>query len=426
MSRTQTLAVAVAGVLLAAGTARAQQDTTIRIDERWRAYLGCWETRTDDLAGPLVCVVPTSAPATVELLTMVEDSVVNRTSVSATGDRVRVTRDGCAGWETGRFSADDRRVYTTANFTCDGGVTQQTQSLFSMVRRDTFTRTDGLKTRSGATAVRVITFSAVTVDSLEVPADVARRLPAMQSMPTYAARIEASALLSPADVADASQALDAAVVEAWLVARGEGIALSAKQLRTMRDAKVPGTTTDVLIALANPRVFQIAKGGAPGARPNERTGVDCSVRPDLCLNGRRVGSFPYGFADVFDPFFGMGYGYGGWGYNRFGLGYYGSCFSGFNCGGFGWGGNGLGWGNGGPIVIVPQPVLPQREQGRAINGSGYSQRGASDGGRTATPSSASGGGGSGASVSNGGGYSGGGGGGSSASGGGDRTAKPRP
>ncbi|NJK42751.1 MAG: hypothetical protein HC937_03610 [Aquincola sp.] len=202
-------------------------------------------------------------------------------------------------------------------------------------------------------------------------------------MPTYAARIEASALLSPADVADASQALDAAVVEAWLVGRGEGLALSAKQLRMLRDAKVPGTTTDVLIALANPRVFQIAKNGAPGARPATRTGlsgVDCNVRPDLCMNGRRVASFPYGFADVFDPFFGMGYGYGGWGYNRFGMGYYGSCFNAFNCGNFGWGGNGFGWGNFGPVVIVPQPVLPQREQGRAINGSGYSQRGSSDGG----------------------------------------------
>ncbi|NJK42750.1 MAG: hypothetical protein HC937_03605 [Aquincola sp.] len=104
--------------------------------------------------------MPTSAPSTVEFLTFVEDSVMNRTTITATGDRVRVTRDGCTGWETGRFSADDRRIYTTANFTCDGGVTQQTQSLFSMVRRDAFTRADGLKTRSGATAVRLITFTA--------------------------------------------------------------------------------------------------------------------------------------------------------------------------------------------------------------------------------------------------------------------------
>ncbi len=436
MSHATTLTRAIAGVMLAAGTAFAQQDSSVRIDARWRAYLGCWETRSADYNGPLTCLVPTASPATIEVVTIVGDTVLDRTTVSATGDRVRVTRDGCSGTETGQFSADDRRVYTTANFTCDGGVTQQTQSLFSMVRRDAFVRVDGLKTRTGATAVRLITFTAVTVDSADVPASVARRLPSMQSMPTYAARIEASALLSPADVADAAQALDAPVVEAWLVDRGEGVELNAKQLRALRDARVPGSTTDLLIALANPGVFQISKGGTPGARPAARNGVgsvDCNLRPEQCVGvaGRGAYPYPYGFADIFDPFFGMGYGYGGYGFNRFGAGYYngyyGSCFNAFSCGQNGWGGNGFGWGNGGTIVIVPQPVLPQQPPGRAVNGSGYTQRGGSDGGRAAMPSP---------SVSNGGGYSSGGsssgsgsssnGGGSTSSGGGERTAKPRP
>ncbi len=444
MSRTHRLAIAVAGAMLSAGTALAQQDSTVRIDERWRAYLGCWETRTADFAGPLVCVVPTSAPGTVELVTIVSDSVLNRTSITAAGERVRVTRDGCTGWETGRFSADDRRIYTTAEFTCAGGVTQQTQSLFSMVRRDAFARVDGIRTRSGATAVRLINFTAVTVDSTDVPPDIASKLPSLQSLPTYAARIEASALLSVADVADAAQALDASVVEAWLVDRGEGVELNAKQLRALRDAKVPGSVTDLMVALANPRVFHITQGGQPDARPGVRSAissVDCGMRPELCIGraGRRGYAYPYGFADLFDPFFGMGYGYGRYGYNLYGAGfyngYYGSCFNAFNCGGYGgWGNNGSGWGNGGTIVIVPQPVLPMREPGRAVNGSGYSQGGgSSDGGRGAQPSP---------SVSNGGGYSGGGGGanagagsggggssnggGSSSNGGGERTAKPRP
>jgi hypothetical protein len=443
MTQTRALTAALAGVMFAAGSAHAQQDSTVRIDERWRAYLGCWETRSADFAGPLVCIAPTSNAGTVDVVTVAGDTVVHRTRISVTGDRVRVKRDGCDGWEIGRFSADERRIYTTAEFTCDGGVTQQTQSLFSMVRRDAFTRVDGITTRSGAAAVRLITFNAVTVDSTEVPADLARRMPPMQAMPTVAARIEASALLSVADVADASRALNAAVVEAWLADRGEGLDLDAKQLRSLRDAKVPGSTTDLLIALANPRIFQIGRAGDATARPAARTATnasDCAFNPELCVaRGMRPGTaFPYGFGSIFDPFFGMGYGYGAYGWNAFNPlffnGYYGSCFSSFNCGGWGAGGWG-GWGNGGPIVVVPQPPGdPAREErGRAVNGSGYTRgSGSSDGSRGATPSP---------SVSNGGGYSGGGAtsgggggsssggsgsGGSSSSGGSGRTAKPRP
>jgi hypothetical protein len=442
MTYTRTLRTAFAALALVAIPAQAQQDTTVRIDTRWRAFLGCWNTVSAQGVGPRACFVPTSSANTVELVTVAGDSVLTSTSIVTSGDRVRVRRDGCTGWESARWSADERRLYTTAELTCDGGATQQLQSLYSINHNDQLTRIDGLKTQTGNTAVRLLTFYLSGSDSTSIPAPLASRLPPATAMASYAARVDASELLSVADIADAAQALDATVVEAWLVDRGEALTLSARDLRAMRDAKVPPSVIDMVIAVSNPQIFRVAQNRSPEAIQNSvgSAGSDiCRTNPELCGVGRGTS----GFGNLFDPIYGWGNGwnngYGAWSPfygSRFYNPYWANCNFGLGCNGFGWQNNG--WQTGGTFVIVPQqPSGPERIPGRAVNGSGYSQGGSSDGGRVASPSpSVSNGGGysqGGGSSAGSGGYSGGGsssGGssssGSSSSGGEQRTAKPRP
>lgn len=427
MSRTLRISAALAGALLASTPALAQRDSTIRIDPRWRAYLGCWNTSAGTVPGPDVCLLPTSNPNRVEMVTVIGDSIGTPIVISATGDKVSSTKDGCAGWELARWSADDRRLYTQAEYTCPGGQPQRISGMLAH-KGDTFAHIEGVKTRS-TTGVRVITFDFVT-DSAGLPSAIRSRMPARSTTESWASRVEAGAEVTTADVIEASKEVGAPVTEAWLANRGQKFAVGVRDLRTLRDANIPTSVIDMMIAVSNPELFQVAEGGVPGVRPADE------------LRGGRAGAMGYGYGrgsmyvpgvtwyeGMYFPYFGYGYGYG---YGGFGLrnslyggGWfngYGGCYNSWSCGGYGWQG-------GGGYVIVPQPAMPTRDPGRAVAGRGYSQGGSSGGGRTATPSPSVQGGawdGGGRASGSSGGSAGGTSGGSSSTGGGERTAKPRP
>ena len=432
-----TGAMFAAGMLIAAASAHAQQDRTVRIDEHWRAYLGCWATSTATVpVGPMVCVVPTSNAQTVEFVTVDGDSVISTTPFTASGSRVELTRNGCSGWESARWSIDERRLFSQAEYTCADGSKQQQQSIISMRYADTFTRIDGIRSGKGYLA-RVMHFQ-VIMDSSVVPPAVASRIPSMTQMPSFNARLQAAAELSTADIVDASKALESPIVEAWLADRNQRVSANVNDLRAMKASGVPEGVIDMVVAIANPQYFTLAQNGAPTTRPTDpfdrrnANGMNLTrAELERLRLERQYGAFGGRFVgplDWWDPYSGWSnYGYGT--YNRFG-GIYGGYpqYWGFPQ----YGGNGGGWVSGAPIVIVP--TTPPEPPGRVINGSGYSQGGVSTG-RGAEPRSPSvgswdsGSSGSGGGVSTSSGGSGGGGNAPSSppSGGGEqRTAKPRP
>jgi hypothetical protein len=416
------------------------------IDERWRPFLGCWISSGAGMAGPMVCMVPTGQPATVEMLAVVRDSIISRTPITSSGARIAMTRDGCTGWESARWSADDRRLLTTAEFTCNGQGLQKSSGMYAMKQGDEFAHIEGVKTRGG-TRVRIMNFL-LQDDTSRIPHAIVGRLPQLGPMPQLAARLEAAAELTTADVAEAAEAVDAPVVEAWLADRGQAFALSAKDLMALHDLHTPENVIDMMVAVSNPDVFSLATNGKPAARTREEwlrrrvgarggeiagigsygTTYDYGWNPYIpwglnsydpwfarnCLVSPYVGlSANYGCGSFYGRFpagpFGYGYGYGA------GLGYgYGN--------GYGYGG---GWIPGSsPIVIVPVSNLPPTPPGIVQKGRGYTQGGGgSDPGRTGVPSpsvgsgSGTGGGSSSAGSSSAG---------SSSSGSEQRTAKPRP
>jgi hypothetical protein len=433
-------AIAFAGVLCAT-TAHAQSDTTVRIDEHWRGYLGCWSTSAGGVVGPMVCIAPTASAQTVEFVSVDRDSITSRTLITASGERVERTRDKCKGWESGRWSMDERRLYTHAEFTCPGGTTQQQDGMLTMTSADEFSRIDGVKTRSG-TRTRVVHFQLV-MDSTLYPASIAARIPSVVAMPSFGARMEAAAEISPADVVDASKELDSPLVEAWLGDRKQKFALGVSDLRALHSSKVPEGVIDMMVALSNPRFFTLAQGGAPAARAADPFVRGRGYANEQVANrlGRICESLQRGATIACDDGFGWTDAYFPWSGYPIYRGFYSNFYGGY---GAQWGPYGPiyaypqtgGWyGSNTPIVIIPTTPRDTEQPGRVINGQGYSQGGASGGGqaepRSPNVGSDFGGSSSSGSSSSGGGSGGGGGGasssGSSNSGGGEqRTAKPRP
>ncbi len=439
MTTIRKTALLAASAVLTGASLHAQQGAGTMIDERWRPFLGCWTSSGAGMAGPMVCLVPTSQPATVEMLAVVRDSIVSRTSITASGAKVATTRDGCTGWESAQWSADERRLLTTAEFTCSGQGLQKSSGMYAMKQGDEFAHIEGVKTRGG-TRVRIMNFL-LQDDTTRMPREIVARLPKVAALQQLSARLEAAGDLTTADVAEAAEKVDAPVVEAWLADRGQTFALSAKDLIGLHDLHTPENVIDMMVAVSNPDVFALAANGKPAARSQEdwrrrRQGDYSVIGRSAPVSDYGWNSYiPWGLNSYYpyswysgsclvSPFGGM--------YANYGCGSYYGQFPG-NAFGYGYGngyGYGGGWINGNsPIVIVPVSNLPPTPPGIVQKGRGYTQGGGgSDPVRSALPSPSVG--------SNGGGSSSSGGSGStsaasssagSASGGGEqRTAKPRP
>jgi hypothetical protein len=180
------------------------------------------------------------------------------------------------------------------------------------------------------------------------------------------ARVAAGANIGTKAVIEASKKSTPAVVEAWLLERGQRFALDANTLTQLADAGVPARVTDAMVAVSNPRQFAVAHA-APAAQYN---------RPEDEVTGRRIPVFlappPYDpFSWGYSPY-GYGYGYGypyGYGYNGYGYGgYYGYPYY------------------GSPVIVVPGGNVPGTNGGRMVRGQGYQPGvGTSSTGRTAKP-----------------------------------------
>lgn len=399
--------LAAMGALALPSAARAQN---VRPDARWQGWLGCWrpvtatsadsytawmEQRARDAGAPTLCIVPSTSATAVDFVTVADGKVVARETVDA-GDSHRARqRDGCDGWEGASWSANARRVYLKSEYDCAGGVTRTSSGMLAMSNSGELLDIEAIGS-GGTKSVHVARYQSVAepagfaLDSALVPR--------ADAIPVTAARAAAAGALTGSDVVDAVAHADSLVVEAWIVERGDRFTINAKQLAALADAGVPGRITDLLVALAYPKVFALNQPTialAPAAIPatSGRT-LYVTVPP----------TYPYGYPGYdYSPF-----GYSPYGYNGYGYGY---------------GGFGYGYLYRPPLVIVrPSGGGTARPHGRVVNGHGYTRdpspaSGASTStGRDASGSASSPSSGSSTSSSS-----------SSSSGSGEtRHAKPRP
>jgi hypothetical protein len=402
MNRRVGSAGVLAGALLACGVAalHAQGPTT---DPRWRAWLGCWraaETAPAPLAAgraELVCVLPTTDAAAVELVTVAGARVEARRRLQAPGEDVAVSREGCDGRESARWSHSGARLLVHAELVCPGAPGRTVNEILTLSAPDTWLWVQGVAAQ-GPTGVRVVLFRYAGLPGA-VPDAVAAGLTDLLG-DTGEARTAAAAPVTLPDVVEAGRHLDAAVVEAWLAVLGRPFALDGRTVLALADSGVPEHVIDVMVALSYPKVFTV-DAATHGVRP-------VTESPDTV-----AGLYPApryaGFYDGYQCWTGS---WGCWGYGYLPLGddYYAY-------------GPRYGYRYGGGVALV----TPRQESahGRVVPGRGYVQGGAPGaGGNVAVPRSApsadrgyapsagasrsSGGSGSGSGTSTG------------------RTAKPRP
>ena len=272
--------------LLAVPAAQAQRDTTVQQpDARWRAFFGCWRTVSGIQRGPTVCIVPTSDSTTVMQLAIRGDSIDATPLVSSPDVRVQLMRDDCRGWASGRWSADDRRLFTVAEFSCGGRSVQRTHGTLSMMQVNAF----GYVAGGDNQPTQVVQFIE-ELDTSRIPAAIMAMLPRMETRVTEAARLTASADVSPADVVEASRELAPEIVAAWLADRGQAITRDKAQLQAMRESGVARHVLDVIKALSEPRKYAVSDNGAtirPRARTPARRSSRASRRLRPALHRRR-------------------------------------------------------------------------------------------------------------------------------------------
>ena len=246
MSGARNLAASVAFTAVASASALAQADSSVRFDEAWRPLLGCWASVGASETTASFCIVPTRDLQTVDVVSALGNSIISRTPLSATGARIARTENGCTGFETGSWSADRRRLFTHAEFTCSGGRKVSSDGMFAMMTPTRFTRIEAVPVSGGST-VRVRTYM-IRTDARSVPASLASLLPSPTSDPAAVARMESAADVTPADVAEAARFVEPTVVETWLAMRGQLFGLTTTDTRALRQAHVREGTITAMVS----------------------------------------------------------------------------------------------------------------------------------------------------------------------------------
>jgi hypothetical protein len=335
-------------VALVAGSAGAQEPAG-----NWQGWLGCWTAGpaiggiAPSAVAPLVCISPTADANVVQLTTIDGDKTVSTQRIDASGRELPINAKGCTGTQGAQWSADGRRVYLRAETAC-GGVNRVTSGIIAMSPEGEWLDVQGVAA-GGEEGVRVAHYRDAGVPSA-VPEEIAAALRG-RGTATQAARFAAGATIGSAAVIEASRSATPAVVEAWLLERGQIFPLDGNELVRLSDAGVPARVTDAMVAVSNPNVFAVARPDA-GSRNRARAEED-----DVA--GRRI----YVYMDpAYSPY--------GWGYAPYGYGYGRYGYSPLGYGGYGYG-SGYYGGYVPPVVIVMpgQPV----SKGRMVRGQGYTE-----------------------------------------------------
>jgi hypothetical protein len=334
-------------VAIAAGTSGAQQV----IGPKFQGWLGCWSgaPESDELlpvvtSPTLVCITPTLDPNAVDVSTIANGTVVSTQKLDASGRERPLEAKGCTGVQSAAWSADERRIYLKSSAQC-GGIPRTTSGILSMTAKGEWLDVQQVSA-GGAENVRVRRSHDVGLPTT-VPAEIAEALNGL-GVATQGARIAAGATLGRMAILEASRAASPAVVEAWVLERGQPFVLDANELIALADAGVSPRITDAMVAVSNPKEFAVAH-------------KDAAVMPlsDTVVVGRRVHVYldrndPFSWG--YDPYGYYGYDYRrGYGYNGYGSGY-------------GYGGNGYGYGA--PVIIVT-PGQTEAPHGRRVKGQGY-------------------------------------------------------
>ena len=347
MRRIRTLLITFAALAFAAGALQAGQAAdaqAARVDDRWQAWLGCWQLLeetvrdADDpyaapeftpVAGAAVCVTPGARPEMVTLSTEVDAQALLTDTIVADGAQHPVDEPGCTGWRRVQWSASGLRLFARAESACADGVRRVVSGLTTIAPGPMWVDVQ-VEERGGRESIQIRKYRrlpdrhralrTLSIDELARAASAAMR----QAVP-----------FTLAEIPEAAAALQPSAVEAALVETGAGFPMTAQRILELSDAGVPGRVIDLMVALSFPRHFVIERRAGPqpaSGRGRLAGGIGGSGWYDA-----------YGFPYYYAPF--------GYGWNSYDSFYYGAPVS-----------------YSGP-VDQPQPS----GRGRVIDGLGYTR-----------------------------------------------------
>lgn len=382
-----------APVVLATAQGAGSRAVLPQTDVRWAPFIGCWSP--DDggsvisLSGnsrssSIVCVAPGATPSRVHIASVMNGRVVARESVDATGAPISKIIDGCAGTESAAWSRDGHRVLFRSEFRCKDSVVRKESGVFAISALGEWVDVQGVDVM-GSTGVRVVRLHDIGVDSATlryaaVSAAVGDTVVVGAGKGIgYAAstlRTAAASRLTPDDVLDVSQHVDAAVAEAWLNESGQEFKVDARSLVRLADAGLPSRMIDMLVAMSYPGTFAVVGNSGDRERAN---GARNTNTYGAFGSGVSPIAWGLGSCSSYDGLYSRRFQYGrsfydgacGYGYNAY------NGYNGYNR--YGYGPNGYGYGYGGtvyygnnPVVIVPREDVTR---GRAVPGRGYTRDG---------------------------------------------------
>ena len=248
-----------AAVLLAACAAAAGGQSAI-YGAGLQAWVGCWSaeswsTRAES-APPIVCIVPAADRNLADVLTVQDGRIVSRETLDASGRPRAIDADRCTGTRSATWSRDGRRLFVRSSARC-AGVASTTSGILTIAADGDWLDVEGIAA-GGATSVRVARYREVAVPA-SLPPSVSSRLRA-QSLATRSVRVASAAPVRAEDVLEASRAVDASVVEAWILERGQRFDIAAGEVGALLTAGVPARIGDALSVVADPQPYELARG----------------------------------------------------------------------------------------------------------------------------------------------------------------------
>src|SRR3954470_29139 len=338
MNVTKKRCVAVLGMLAVAATVTGAQQA--RVGPKWMGWIGCWTATPPGesaialapASGPIVCITPSASGDAADFTTVDSGKVVSAQRVDASGVERPVDSTGCTGVQRASWSADERRIYLRSASTCEG-LKSTTSAILAISSSGEWLDVHSVKSY-GSENVRIARYRDAGIPA-SLPAQIATAL-RDRSTAGETARIAAGGDVGPTAMIEASHAVDSSVVAAWLMERGQHFNIDAKTLLQLANAGVPGAVTDVLVAVSNPGVFQVARALPPGTNGDVIL-TDTEERRHVAVTAAPYDPWSYGYLGMRG--YPIGYGYGSLGYGRYGSN------------GYGYGGYAGGYMP--PIIVVP-------------------------------------------------------------------------
>lgn len=266
------LSIAAAPTQAAPAPVAAAAETTV--DARWTPWLGCWRAEGPTTqAGVRVCLVPGNAG--VRRLTIADGAVIDEQVIVPDGVARPLQSTDCQGKETAQWLKRESRLVRSAEISCGADGTHNVTGVAFFVRGPVWVEAQTVD-KAGKRGVRLQRYRRAADQQL--PAGITWPAGARQLPPTQAASNDSPWTVD--DVIEASGKLPAEVLQAALSESGTGFPLSGKALGRLADAGVSESIINLMVALSNPKRFQVhrADGSAPAGGAPTRGGPGSRTR----------------------------------------------------------------------------------------------------------------------------------------------------